>query len=167
MPRARTLCVVMRRLKVIAVIAFALLLVGCEALLPITPSPTSDAVACTLIGCDSQVIFELDTDLQSGVTYDVTACVDGACEEAQVDVPPVNDGAVPAGQTDKIVISPDDDVVVYVLHGNDFSGSHIVSLSLDAPDLPSVRVEESVEFERSQPNGPRCEPVCWTATVRV
>ena len=157
----------MSRLQVIALVAFAVLLVSCEALLPITPSPNGDAVACTLIGCDSQVIFELDTDIESGITYDVTACVDGACEEARVEVPPVNDGAVPAGQTDNIVISPDDDVVAYVLHGNDFSGSHIVSLSLDAPGLPSVRVEESVEFERSQPNGPRCEPVCWTATVRM
>jgi hypothetical protein len=157
----------MSRLQVIALVAFAVLLVGCETLLPITPSPNGGAVACTLIGCDSQVIFELDTDIESGVTYDFTACVDGACEEARVEVPPVNDGAVPAGQTDNIVISPDADVVAYVLHGNDFSGSHIVSLSLDAPGLPSVRVDESVEFERSQPNGPRCEPVCWTATIRM
>jgi len=127
-----------------------------------TPLPPSDGVECTLIGCESQVRFEFDVDIAAGSTYRLEACIDGGCEEAEVRVPPGG-----AGLVGSFFVSPIDDVIVLNLHGGDFSGSRAVTLLVELPDGGTILVEEEVEFERSQPNGPLCEPVCWTATIPV
>jgi hypothetical protein len=138
--------------------AAIVLLTACGAPLP-PASPTDDNLMCTLIGCESQVIFEIDYDIRPGSEYAVEACVDGECERAQIRV---SDRGV--GTVANLHVSADD-VVALVLHGDDYSGSHAVALTVESPDQGTIIVEEEVEFERTQPNGPRCEPVCWIATI--
>jgi hypothetical protein len=43
-----------------------------------------------------------------------------------------------------------------------------ITFALDY-NLPAgtIMVGEDVEFERTQPNGPGCEPVCWIATIPI
>lgn len=135
------------------------LLSACGLFMP-TPLP----LVCTAMGCESQVLFELDVDIAPGTSYSVQACVDAQCEDAEIRVP-AGGGAI--GTVGNIVVSPIDNVIAFRLHGADYSGSHAVTLNLELPDGGTVLVEQDVEFERSQPNGPRCEPVCWTATIRV
>jgi hypothetical protein len=53
------------------------------------------------------------------------------------------------------------------LQGEDYGGAHEVSLTLAGTDGLTVDVDATAEFERGQPNGPGCEPICWQATVRV
>ena len=126
-------------------------------------------MACTLIGCESQVVFEVGgvTDIMSGATYEVEACIDGACESATVDIPPAQGQAMGAGVGGELMLDPAQDVVVLRLSAGDYSGMHTVSLALTGPDGQRVEVESDTEFERAQPNGPGCEPICWQATVRV
>jgi hypothetical protein len=126
-------------------------------------------MACTLIGCESQVVFEVGgaTDILSGETYEVEACIDGDCTSATVEVPPAQGGAMGAGLSDSLVVDPQQDLVTVRLSGGDYSGMHTVSLTLTGPDGQRTEIESDTEFERSQPNGPGCEPVCWQATVRV
>jgi len=139
------------------VLAAIVLLTACGAPLP-SDSPT-DEILCTLIGCESQVVFEIDYDIMSGSEYAVEACVDGECERAQIRV---SDRGV--GKVANLIASADD-VVALVLQGDDYSGSHAVALTVESPEQGTIIVEEEVEFERTQPNGPRCEPVCWIATI--
>ena len=136
------------------------MLTACGSLMP-SDSPTEHLGACTLIGCESQVIIEIDYDLRPGREYSVEACVGGECERALIRVPRGN-GVATIGN---LVVSPVDDVVTLLLHGDDYSGSHAVSLLVESSVQGSILVEEEVEFERTQPNGPGCEPVCWIATV--
>jgi len=44
---------------------------------------------------------------------------------------------------------------------------HAASLRLAGPDGENVKQDGPIEFERLQPNGPDCEPVCWHAVVRI
>ena len=129
--------------------------------------PAGPAFVCTMIGCDSQVVFKLTADLVSAATYQVEACIDGACESASVRIPPRDGAAVGVGSNDAFTIDPTTDVVAFVLDGGDYSGPHQVSLRVAGDDLEPIEVAAETEFERSQPNGPNCEPVCWQATVRM
>ena len=126
-------------------------------------------MACTLIGCESQVVFELGdiTDIRSGATYEVEACVDGTCESTSVEVPPAQGGAMGAGMNGSLLVDPQQDLVSVRLGPGDYSGLHTVSLTLVAPNGQLIEIESDTEFERSQPNGPGCEPICWQAIVRA
>ena len=148
-------------------IAAVALLTGCNVLLvgSASPTPNTDMPVCTLIGCESQMVFELDGDLASGASYQVEACIDDRCEEATVDVPPAQAGAVPAGSAGAFVLDPQNDVVVFLLGEGDFRGTHAVSLSVDDGSGEPVDLEGDVEFEHLQPNGAGCEPICWHATL--
>lgn len=144
-----------------AVLAVSTVVAACGFVLPFT-SPTDEVHECPLIGCDSQVVFEIDYDLRPGGEYLVEACVEADCERARIRVPSGQGGRT----VGDLVLSAIDDVVVFVLHGEDYSGSHAVSLTVESPDQGTITVEEEIEFERTQPNGPECEPVCWSATIQ-
>lgn len=148
-------------------IAAVALLTGCTVLRvgPDAPTPTTDIRACTLIGCESQVVFELDRDLASGASYQVRACIDDRCEEATVDVPPAQAGGVPAGSTGPFVLDPQHDAVAFLLGEGDFPGMHTVSLTVDDGSGEPVELAGDVEFEHLQPNGEGCQPICWQATL--
>lgn len=155
----------MRRSAALAGLVLGVILSACVA----PPVPDGPFIACTLIGCESQVAFEIGdaTDIVSGATYEVEACIDGQCESATVVVPPAQGAAIGAGVSGSLVLDPQQDIVTVRLIGGDYSGMHTLSLTLTGPDGQRTEIESDTEFERSQPNGPGCEPVCWQATVRV
>ena len=147
-----------------ASVAIGVILAACVA----PPVPAGPVFACTQIGCESQVVFEVGelTDIVSGATYEVEACIDGACQAATVEVPPAQGQAMAAGMSGSLFVDPAQDLVSVTL-GGDFSGMHTVSLTLVAPDGQRTEIESDTEFQRSQPNGPGCEPTCWQAIVRA
>jgi len=153
----------MRRNGVPASLAIGIILSACVA----PPVPDGPVMACTLIGCESQVVFELGelTDIVSGATYDVEACVEEACESASVEVPPAQGAATGAGMSDSLLVDPQQDLVAFRLIDGDYSGMHTVSLTLIGPDGQRIEIESETEFKRSQPNGQGCEPICWQAIV--
>lgn len=153
----------MRRTGFLASLGFGLILAACVA----PPVPDGPFIACTLIGCESQVAFEVGTDIVSGETYEVEACIDGECESATVVVPPAQGAAMGAGVSGSLMLDPQQDLVTLRLPGADYSGTHSVSLTMAGPDGQLTEMAADTEFERSQPNGQGCEPVCWQAIVRV
>jgi hypothetical protein len=130
---------------------------------PVPADPNDPPLACTAIGCNSQLTFELGTELERGERYDLEACIDGDCDAATVEIPP--SGFATSGA---FTVDADRNAVTVTLLGEDYSGAHDVSLTVvDARAQDIVRVADTIEFDRAQPNGPGCEPVCWQATVRV
>lgn len=154
----------MSRSAPLACLAFLVILAGCVA--PVVPDPPG--LICTQIGCETQVVFELGADaIVSGATYEVEACIDGRCESATVAVPRAQGGAMGAGVSGSLVLDAQQDAVAFTLGDGDYSGMHEVSLTLVGPDGQRTEVVSDTEFERGQPNGPGCEPICWQATVRA
>jgi hypothetical protein len=143
--------------------AIGLLLILAACLAPPVPeAPEGPPLACTLIGCESQLEFELSGDLVRGESYEIEACVDGDCTTETVQLP--DSGFVMGGA---FTLDADRDTVALRLLGADYNGTHTVSLSVTGDGGPVAEVETETDFERSQPNGPGCEPVCWHATVRA
>jgi hypothetical protein len=142
-----------------------LMLAACLApRVPVLPAepPGGEPIACTLIGCESQIEFQLGGDLQRGETYEIETCLDGDCASATIEIP--DSGFVLEGA---FTLDADRDTVTVRLLGSDYSGARSVSLRVDGPGGPVAEVETEVEFDRMQPNGPGCEPICWHATVRA
>ena len=129
--------------------------------LPAEP-PGGEPIACTLIGCESQIEFQLGGDLQRGETYQIEACVGEDCASATIEIP--DSGFVLEGP---FTLDSDRDTVTVRLLGSDYSGGRSVSLRVDGPGGPVAEVETEIEFDRMQPNGASCEPVCRHATVRA
>lgn len=142
-----------------SVIVLGLLLAACLAP-TMPPQPDGPPQVCTQIGCESHILFELGVDLQPGMRYEIEACVDGECTSESVVVDPNGFSTVGA-----IGVDAHRDTVGLRLLGDDYSGTHQVSLSIVGPGMQISRITEAVEFERVQPNGPGCEPVCWQAVV--
>ena len=155
----------MRHIGFVASLVVGVILCACVA----PPVPDGPVMACTLIGCESQVVFELGdlTDILSGATYEIEACVDGTCESASVEVPPAQGQAMGAGMSGSLLVDPQQDLVSFRLSGGDYGGMHTVSLTLLGPDGQRIEIESDTGFERGQPNGPGCEPICWQAIVRA
>ena len=137
-----------------------LILAGCIAPTMPAPPPAGEPLACTLIGCESQIEFQLSGDLERGETYQIEACVDEDCASATIQIP--DSGFVLEGP---FTLDADRDTVTVRLLGFDYSGTHAVSFSVSGPAGPVAEVETDIDFERLEPNGPGCEPVCWHATV--
>ena len=124
---------------------------------------------CTVIGCDSQVVFWTDADLQATVAYEGEACVDDVCESATLQVPEdrVADGVVPSIEVGSLGLETDRDVVYFGLPDRDWSGAHQFSVVIsDAAGAILADMSQPGRFERMQPNGPDCPPVCWMADIR-
>ena len=147
----------MRR-SIATVLAIGFMLAACDAL----DVPPFAPVECTLIGCDSQVVFEMPADLEASRSYDVEACIDQRCESATIKIPPRGVGLVGSFMVDAAT-----DVVTMSLPEGDYGGVHAVSLTLSGADVEPVEIDAETEFERGQPNGPDCPPVCWRAIIRT
>jgi hypothetical protein len=147
----------MRR-SVATILTICFMIAACDAL----NVPPFAPVECTLIGCDSLVVFEIPADLEASRTYDVEVCIDQRCESAAVEVPPRGVGLVGSFMVDAAT-----DVLTMSLPEGDYSGVHAVSLTLNGADLEPVQIEVETEFERGQPNGPGCPPICWRAIIRA
>jgi hypothetical protein len=118
---------------------------------------------CTDAGCESGVLFTLDRNLVLEAEYRVEACVDDRCVEGVLQVGGGEDGADgPLALT----IGAYEDTVLYRLGESPVRGSHDVSLTVHGKDGELlVDWEGTAEFERTQPNGPLCEPTCWLAEI--
>lgn len=157
-PSARQVTVRHRLLALIAGLVIGL--AGCDLLGLPTPQPPIRA--CTEIGCESAVAFHLDLDLETGVEYRLEACVDADCAAETVEVP----AAAGFGhRTVTFDVSTEEDRVLFLLPDGDFPGQHRVSLRVTGSDGSASDVQALVEFERNQPNGPGCPPVCWFAEI--
>lgn len=118
---------------------------------------------CTDAGCESGVLFTLDRNLVLDTVYRVEVCVEDRCVEGDLQVGSGADG------TDgplSLVIGAFEDSVFYRLGERQVRGTHDVSLTVHAADGELlVEWEGTAEFNRTQPNGPFCEPTCWLAEV--
>jgi hypothetical protein len=141
------------------VIVAGLLLVGCQLM-------QEPEVACTAIGCDSQVVFELDDgQLVPGFAYEIEACLDDGCETATVELR--EHGAAIGGANGGLTVSAEEDVVALILPDADYPGVHTARLRVRPVGGEAFEAAVETMLERSQPNGPDCPPVCWQATVEV
>ena len=121
-------------------------------------------IGCTQAGCESGVRFTLAQDLLAETEYQVVACVDDRCAEGVLEVGPNTDGS--DGPLSLAI--GDTDTVFYSLGQLELNGEHQVALRVQAADGELLAEWEGLaEFERTQPNGPMCEPTCWLAEVRV
>ena len=142
-----------------ALIFLMVIVTSCDAL---DVPPAGHDGGCTLIGCDSQVLFELDADLVAGAVYEVETCIDRACERAEIQMP-----APGVGSAGALTIDPFADSVAVLLPEGDYAGMHTVALTISGTLLGRIEIETEIQFERTQPNGPNCPPVCWQAIVKA
>ena len=132
-------------------------------------APVGRRTSCTEIGCSSQVSFRLAADLRAGVSYTVEACADDLCHSETLTVSDDRSAGVAASVgAEGLRLDTDRDVITLQLPGDsDWSGTHAVSLRVVGGDGGTVTdvTQDDVGFERSQPNGPGCPPICWSADV--
>lgn len=92
------------------------------------------------------------------------ACVDDRCAEGVLEVGPNSDGS--DGPLSLVI--GDTDTIFYSLEQAQPPGEQRVSLTVHDADGDLVAEwEGNAEFERTQPNGPMCEPTCWLAEVQA
>lgn len=119
---------------------------------------------CTLIGCESGVSFDLDEPLPPGQEFHVSACVGDVCREMSGTVP--ERGCTT--QSDLMVCGPQSggtDVHLTLPSGT-YDQVYEVHLDLTTGSGETLaEANGSVDFQRSQPNGPNCGPICWSASV--
>lgn len=146
-------------------LAIACSLAACGYLNP-NPDPSLEPVECTAIGCENAVGFSLDIDLVTEVAYDIEACLDDRCEAQTLRVPPPADGPFTGTAVGNLSLDTISDSITMALGLGSFEGVHIARLSVrdEAGEL-IAEIEANTEFERQQPNGPGCEPICWFARV--
>jgi len=146
--------------RLVAALTTLALLAGCGL---VDPAPKY----CTQIGCESAVTFLLPVDLEVNVAYEVEACVDELCERATLAVPLPEDGPFTGVTVDAITLQTDTDSITLSLGAREMAGDHRARVTVWIDDEAVAEADEDVPFERDQPNGPGCEPVCWFAELRV
>ena len=114
-------------------------------------------------GCESMIVVELSAPPLIGDELDAEVCVDGACRSAGFVVEPHGEAGQQtrdAAASQIFAVLPDD---------ADFDGVHDVRISVRNRSTGEVLLEHRAEttFDRHEPNGPRCPPVCWMAKVQV
>jgi hypothetical protein len=117
--------------------------------------------ACTAVGCYNRLRFHPGIDLQSGVAYEIEACVDRSCIEA------MPDAIAASGTSGDISLSSDRDFVELALGDADLGGTRVVAFVVrDEAGAVVVSFEGPVAFTRTEPNGGwLCGPTCWSADV--
>lgn len=119
---------------------------------------------CTLIGCESGVNFDLTDPLEPGQEFHASACVGDICREASGTVP--ERGCTT--ESDLAVCGPQSggtDVHLSLPSGT-YDETYDVRFELISGSGETLaEADVSVDFQRSQPNGPNCGPVCWGASV--
>ena len=161
----------------------ALLLVACAPIgsdTPPPPAPTGGApggtpggegVPCTQIGCTSgaTVSLQVPAALAASPKAVIKACWRDACATGPLPAagatcqlagqPAVSSCAVQAGVLTLTITAPSGDVKdgdVYAVEVSDPSG-----LSAE-----KAAVQRAVKYTKVEPNGPRCTPVCYQATIQ-
>ena len=157
----------MRRLSIaflVAVVAAC----GGGAASESTPATTAPMI-CTEIGCNSGLRVELSgVDLVADSTYLVDVCIGDECVE--VEVGPGHDGQITPGadpdtlEGGSLLVDYEGDAIDLMVGFAEFDPIETVSFSIT--DVATGEVLASadgreVPFERNQPNGPGCPPVCF------
>lgn len=151
----------MRRVRML-LLAGALLVAGCGQV------GGGMGQVCTAIGCVSGVTVSVaGVGLGSdGGRVVAELCFDGSCERTRYIQQP--NGASRGSNPDLDIIVQRDrvDVMLLLPEGDyDEQQVHDVSLTLRVAGGDPIRVQRQVNLERSQPNGPGCAPVCWSARI--
>ena len=148
------------RIATLLVAGATMLLPGCRG--P-APGGTAPPLICTQIGCESGVEFDLAQSLVEDRSYEIEACADTFCRSDTVDIPTGFSGR----RVQELEVALDR--ILLILPEADYAGRRRVSLLVRDAESGEVlaQVEDDVEFERLQPNGPDCPPVCWFARVLV
>ena len=124
---------------------------------------------CTLIGCNSQVTFEVTGAGLHGKagTVRLKACFDDVCHTSRTTVKA--NGASFGKGSDKLSVGPVDDRLAghLLLPDGDYDETtvHRFTLEVRIGDGEPVRLERDVQLTRSAPNGEDCGPICWQAKV--
>lgn len=106
--------------------------------------------ACTLIGCDDAVTFQLPLELLTGDSYTVEACVDGDCRTWD----PPSGGAAEVVPLWTVPVRADAGRSVAVE----------MSVVDDGREI-ELEVDDRIRLETTYPNGRSCPPACRSATV--
>ena len=109
------------------------------------------AGGCSLIGCESAIDMSLSDDLPPGV-YGLEACVDEeTCTTTTFEI---------TGQSNYEVYVSFDEA--------EFAQDAMVVVTVtDSAGSVAAGRRGEVTFERSQPNGWLCPPICWWARMSV
>ena len=126
---------------------------------------------CTARGCQSEVrvrLADLGLGRRAGVVT-ATMCFDGACSEQRQRFKA--SGASSGIQGSRLSIEAFDDHIELALRlpprAYDEETEHPVTLTVSVDGAKPTKVARDVTLERSQPNGPDCEPICWQATIEA
>jgi hypothetical protein len=120
-------------------------------LIPTSLSRGDEMQVCTLIGCESGVTVDISAyRIRHPQIRRVVVCVDRHCE---------------VRKWSRTTHAPD---VVEVRTAEPRAHSAVVKVvAYDSRGLKRIRKLLNVFLRKIQPNGPRCEPICFAATVRV
>jgi hypothetical protein len=135
-----------------------------------TPRPSEPpAIACTQIGCESQVTFEserLAALLSVRGDLTVTACVDGDCVTEEI--PSGRCGGLGSAVGARMTCM-NRALMLRLPDGGDYGrGAHTAGLKVTKGGATVLdQTVEDLRFTRNQPNGPDCPPVCWMATAKL
>lgn len=154
-----------RMMRVLGALGLIVVLASCEWFTSLPWGTESSPRACTLIGCDSAVVFHVPIDLEVDIAYDVEACVDEVCERQVLRVPLPADGPFTGTSQGSISLFIDTDTITFTLGDRELPGNHRARLTVRRGADRIVEDETDVKFSRTQPNGPGCEPVCWVAEI--
>jgi hypothetical protein len=127
------------------------------------------AIACTQIGCESQVTFEserLAAVLGARGALTVTACADDDCVTREI--PSGRCGGLGSELSARMSCS-DRKVILRLPDGGDYGqGAHTARLKVTSGGATALdQTVENLRFTRNQPNGPDCPPVCWMALAKL
>lgn len=148
----------------VGLVALATLLAACESIPGLPPDVPR---ACTEIGCENLLSFVLtDVDLVAGTDYAVQVCLEDDCEQATLQVP--EEPGVVGASAGRLALDVEGDVVTLRELGGELSGSYAVSFEVrDSAGQQLVATQGETRFQRSQPNGDGCPPICWQARIEV
>lgn len=125
---------------------------------------------CTAAGCESILRIELSSvDVRPEASYLIDICVDNECvsEPVTVDDPHPGTGEIVRGVAGAVRVWVDGDYIELYLPDREYEQTVGVSVTVaDAGGAVLVSfVSDQVQMTRMEPNGPRCEPVCFNAQV--
>ena len=126
---------------------------------------------CTARGCQSEVrvrLADLGLGKQGGVVT-ATMCFDGACSEQRQRFKA--SGASFGIEGSRLSVEALDDHIELALRlpprVYDEETEHPVTATVSVDGAKATKVARDVTLERTQPNGPDCEPICWQATIEA
>ena len=134
-----------------------------------TPKQSEPPLACTQIGCESQVTFEserLATIPGAPGALTVTACAGDDCVTEEI--PRGRCGGLGSKLGARLTCSDRKLVLRLPDDGDDRPGARTARLKVTRGGATALdETVDGLHFTRNQPNGPDCPPVCWVAVAKL